>query len=125
MSQDIVADALNSIMNAEKRKKESVVITKYSKFLTNILGLMKKEGYIKDFRVENGKLRIELNGRINKCQAIKPRYFVDKDGLEKYIRRYLPARDFGFLLISTNKGLITHKEAIDKKIGGCLIAYLY
>jgi len=125
MSQDVVADALNNIMNAKKRKKESIVVTKYSKFLINVLELIKKGGYIKGFDIKNKELKIELSEKINKCQAIKPRYFVDKDGIEKYIRRYLPAKDFGFLIISTNKGLMTHKEAMDKKIGGCLIAYFY
>lgn len=125
MSQDVVADALNNIMNVRKRKKESIVVTKYSKFLIDVLELMKREGYIKSFGVKNKELKIEFDESINKCQAIKPRYFVDKDSIEKYVRRYLPARDFGFLIVSTNKGLMTHKEAIDKKIGGCLIAYFY
>jgi len=31
----------------------------------------------------------------------------------------------GILIISTNKGLITHNEAFEEKIGGCLIAYFY
>jgi len=125
MSQDVVADVLNNIMNAKRRKKESIVVTHYSKFLLNVLELVKKEGYIKSFGVKNKELKIELSEKINKCQAIKPRYFVDKENIDKYVRRYLPARNFGVLIVSTNKGLMTHKEAIDKKIGGCLIAYFY
>ncbi|MEM4230893.1 MAG: 30S ribosomal protein S8 [Candidatus Pacearchaeota archaeon] len=125
MSQDIIADVLNKIMNAKRRKKTSIVVTKYSKFLLNVLELAKKEGYIENFGLRDKKLEIRFNEKLNKCNAIKPRFFVKKDTLEKYVRRYLPARDFGFLVVSTNKGLITHEEAIDKKIGGCLIAYFY
>ena len=45
--------------------------------------------------------------------------------MDKYIRRYLPARNIGTVIISTNKGMMTHKEAAEEKIGGCVIAYFY
>jgi len=125
MSQDILADTLNGIMNAQRRKKESIVVNKYSKFVLNVLEIAKKEGYINNFEVKDKKLKISFGEKLNKCQAIKPRYFVDKESIEKYLRRYLPARDFGFVIVSTNKGLLTHKEAAEKKIGGCVIAYFY
>ena len=41
------------------------------------------------------------------------------------MKRFLPARNLGILIISTNQGLITHVDAIDKNIGGSLIAYFY
>jgi len=125
MSHDIVADALNGIMNAKRRGKASIKLAMHSKFLSEVLGLAKREGYIESFAIRDKKLEIKSSAGLNKCNAIKPRYFVDKDSIEKYVRRYLPARDFGFLVVSTNKGIMTHKEAIDKKIGGCLIAYFY
>ncbi|MBU1129378.1 MAG: 30S ribosomal protein S8, partial [Nanoarchaeota archaeon] len=59
------------------------------------------------------------------CKSIKPRFTVDRTQIEKYRRRYLPARDVGTMIISTNKGLMTHQEADQEKIGGCLIAYFY
>ena len=45
--------------------------------------------------------------------------------MEKYEKRYLPAKQFGILIISTPKGLMTHVQAMDKKTGGKLIAYCY
>jgi small subunit ribosomal protein S8 len=45
--------------------------------------------------------------------------------IESYMRRYLPARDMGILIISTNKGLLTHKQAYEQNLGGVLIAYFY
>ena len=47
------------------------------------------------------------------------------DEIDKYVRRFLPSRDFGFIIVSTSKGLMTHEEAIEKNIGGSLIAYIF
>ena len=50
---------------------------------------------------------------------------VKKGDVEKYRRRYLPSRKMGTLIVSTNKGLMTHEEAENEKIGGSLIAFFY
>jgi len=123
MSQDIVADTLNQIMNAKRAKKETVVTTKFSKLLINLLEMMKNLGYL-DYNLEDKKLVISLKD-INKCKAIKPRYTVTNKTLERYIRRFLPARNFGYVIVSTNKGLMVHHDAQENKIGGSLIAYFY
>jgi len=44
---------------------------------------------------------------------------------EKWEKRFLPAFDFGLLIVSTSQGVMTHKEAREKGIGGRLIAYVY
>ena len=124
---DWLSATLNNFMNSKKVGKREVVIMPISKLILGMLKILKENGYVKDFTVEEGKfqkLNVEL-GKINKCKAIKPRFYVKKDGFEKYIKRYLPARDFGVLIVSTNKGLMTHKEAMEKGIGGSLIAYCY
>ncbi len=123
MSQDLTSDALNQMMNARKSGKTSLVITRYSKLIIRILEMMKQYGYV-DYELSNGKLTISLK-EINECRAIKPRYTVSKSEIEKYIRRFLPARNFGFVIVSTSKGLMTHQEAQENKIGGSLIAYFY
>jgi len=48
-----------------------------------------------------------------------------KDEIEKYRRRYLPARNMGTIVISTSKGLMTHEEAVQEGFGGSLIAFFY
>jgi len=123
MSQDILSDVLNEIMNAKKAKKEQIVIVRNSKLLLRVLEVMKQYGYI-DYELADGKLKIILK-ELNECRAIKPRYSVDVSKIDKYTRRFLPARNFGYILISTSKGLLTHQEAQENKIGGCLIAYFY
>ncbi len=123
MSQDVISDCLNQIMNAKKAKKQEVRIKKYSKFLISVLEVIKNLGYL-DYSIEGRELEIKFE-EINECKAIKPRYQVSADMIERYVRRYLPARDFGFIIISTNKGLMTHTQAIEQKIGGSLIAYVF
>ncbi len=124
MSQDIVSDALNQIMNAKRAGKDSVTIKKYSKVLINLLELVKKAGYL-DYKIDDCKLKINIKGNLNEFRAIKPRYNVSTKRINKYVRRFLPARDFGNIIISTNRGLMFHKNAEDKNIGGCLIAYIF
>jgi len=98
-----------------------------TKLLLGVLEIMKKQGYIEKYKIEEEKFQkvVIKIGKINKCGSIKPRFYVKKNETMKYIQRYLPARDFGILIISTNKGLLTHQEAMEKNIGGSLIAYCY
>jgi len=126
MSQDIVADALNMMKNAKKAKKEVVKLSRISNVLIEVLKIMKQKGAIKRYKIDSKEKSIEVVlGDLFECKAIKPRFSVDKTQIEKYRRRYLPARDIGTVVISTNKGLLTHEEAAEEKIGGCLIAYFY
>ncbi len=126
MSQDIVADGLNMIRNAKKAGKEIVNIKRISNLLIEILKIMKQEKAIKKYKIDAKEKTIEVTiGELSECKSIKPRFTVNKNQIEKYRRRYLLARDVGTMIISTNKGLITHEEANQEKIGGCLIAYFY
>jgi small subunit ribosomal protein S8 len=123
MSQDIVSDALNEIMNAKKAKKSSVVVKKNCKLLRKVLDIAKESGHI-DYTVEGNSIKVEIK-ELNEFKAIKPRFTVPVKRINHYVRRYLPARNFGYLIISTNKGLIKHEEAEKENTGGCLIAYIY
>jgi small subunit ribosomal protein S8 len=126
MSQDIVADALNMIRNAKKARKENVKIKRISNLLIEILKIMKQKGAIKRYKINSKEKTIEITiGELSECRAIKPRFSVNKDQIEKYRRRYLPARNLGIMMVSTNKGLMTHEEAQEEEIGGCLVAYFY
>ncbi len=124
MSQDKVADALNQIMNAKKARKSVVTLRAHSKLLLSILAIAKLKEYIKNYKVEGEQLVVEI-GKLNGCNSIKPRYFVAVEDIEKYTKRYLPARDIGILILTTNQGLMTHQTALEKNIGGGLLAYMY
>mgnify|MGYP000462778666 CR=1 FL=1 len=126
MSQDIIADALNMIKNAKKSKNRVVKITRISNLLIEILKIMKQENAIKKYKIDGKNKSVEVTiEELSECNAIKPRFSVNKNQIEKYRRRYLPSRNLGTIIISTNKGLITHREALEKGIGGSLIAYFY
>lgn len=126
MSQDVVADALNMMKNAKKARKEIIRINRSSKVLVEILKIMKQKGAVKKYKIDLKNKFIEITlGDFVECKAIKPRFTAKTDQIEKYKRRYLPARDIGTIIISTNKGLMTHEEALEQGIGGSLIACFY
>jgi len=126
MAQDIIADALNMIRNASLAKKENVMIKRISNVLIEVLKIMKQKGAIKKYKINSVEKSIEVSlGDVSNCKAIKPRFTVKKTDIEKYQRRYLPSRNLGTVVLSTNQGLMTHEEAIKENIGGCLIAYFY
>jgi small subunit ribosomal protein S8 len=93
------------------------------------LMIIKDHGYIKEFEyIENkrgGVVKIKLISKINNAKAIKPRFPCKNTEIEKFEKRFLPAKGFGILLISTPKGLMTNVEAKKKGLGGALIAYVY
>ena len=126
MSQDTVADALNMMKNAKKAGKEVIEVKMISNLLIEVLKIMKQKNAIKKYKIDPKDKSVEITlGEISECKAIKPRFTVEKNEIEKYERRYLPARGLGTMIVSTNKGLMTHEEAEEEGIGGCLIAYFY
>lgn len=125
MSQDIVSDTLNQIMNAKKAGKSTVVVGRHSKFLLSVLAIGKLKGYIQNYTVNGRNLEITLGDKLNACKSVKPRYLVKVDEIMKYARRYLPSRDMGIVVISTSSGLMTHHTALEKNKGGSIIAYFY
>ena len=126
---DTVTDALTKIRNANSASQKECVLKPASKFLGEILRVAKENEYIKDFKQEEKigiiSYTVELNGRMNTCKGIKPRYAVGKGDFEKYEKRYLPARDVGLLVVSTPQGVMTHSNAKKKGLGGRLVAFMY
>lgn len=128
MQHDLISDMASAITNAERTGK-SFVVVKASKLIINILKVMQAHDYIGDFEYiedgRGGRIKIELLGRINKCGAIKPRFSVEKDEIEKYERRYLPAAGLGILILTTSQGVMSHEKAKKNGIGGKLLVYVY
>ena len=126
MSHDIVADALNMIKNAKQARKNSVKIKRISNLLIEVLKIMKQKPAIKKYKINSKDKSLDITlGDLTECKAIKPRFTCKFEDIEKYRRRYLPARQIGTMILSTNKGLLTYEEAQQEKIGGCLIAFFY
>lgn len=129
MAVDTLSGAMIAIKNAEMVGKKTCEIRPASKLVANVLKVLKTHGYIKSFEFvkENvgGKFVVELTGNINDCGAIRPRFSSKVTEYEFYERRFLPARDFGILVVSTTKGIMSQKEARELGLGGVLLAYVY
>lgn len=129
MLNDPLANALSTIKNAERKGMGKCIIQPSSKMIGGILGLLKDKGYVGSYEyVDDGKtgiFQVELIGNINNCGVIKPRYPIKRNDLDRWESRYLPARDFGLLILTTTEGIISHYDARKKGIGGKLLAYVY
>jgi small subunit ribosomal protein S8 len=129
MMQDLINDAITNIRNSVRVGKSECTVAPTSKLLVEILKVMQKDGYIGEFeQTDNGRggvIKIKLSKLINECGIIKPRFPVRRDSYIKWEKRFLPASDFGLLVVSTPKGVMSHKEAKEKGYGGRLLAYVY
>jgi small subunit ribosomal protein S8 len=126
---DTLTNGLTTIINNEMRNKRECVISPASKLLGRVLRIMQLNGYIGEFEFiddgRSGKFKVQLLGRINKCGAIKPRFPVRIEEFEEWEKKFLPSRDIGILIVSTPKGVVSHKEAKEKRVGGRLLAFVY
>ena len=90
---------------------------------------MKEYGYIEEFEfIDDGKageFRVKLKGKINTCGVIKPRFSITLEEFEKWEAKFLPAKDFGVLILTTPSGVLSHYDAREKRTGGQLLAYVY
>merc|ERR1712159_210711 len=95
----VLADALKKIVNAEKAGKRQVIIRPISKVVVKFLQKMQQRGYINDFEIVDdaraGKIVVELNGRLNKCGVISPRFDIGINQIDKWTTNLLPSRQFG------------------------------
>lgn len=125
---DILADALNTIKTHELAGQRKCTV-KASKLIERVLDILKGEGYISSYRkvVRGGgeRLDVELAGKINEAKVVKPRFAVKKNGWAAFEQRFLPAYNIGVIIVSTSKGVMTNLEAVDKGVGGRLVAYVY
>jgi len=126
---DSLANAMEKITRFDGLGRKEVLIKPKSKMIMSVLNILQEKGYVGSYEIINdnkgGHLKLHLLKKINNCGVIKPRYPVELSEYENIEKRYLPAKDFGVVIVSTPQGLLTHYEAIAKKTGGVLVAYCY
>jgi len=126
---DPLSSALSGVDNAESVGHLSHTVEPASNTIGSVLEVLYDRGYVDGFEFVDdgtaGRFEVELKGAINETSAVKPRYSVAADGYEKWEKRYLPARDYGALIVTTSHGVMSHYEARDRGIGGQVIAYVY
>ncbi|XP_059805254.1 small ribosomal subunit protein uS8-like [Hypanus sabinus] len=126
---NVLADALTSINNAEKRGKRQVLIQPCSKVIVRFLTVMMKHGYIGEFEIiddhKGRKIIVNLTGRLNKCGVISPRFDVQVKELERWQNSLLPSRQFGYLVLMTSAGIMDHEQAKRKHTGGKILGFFF
>ena len=128
MKHDPLSDALVLIKNADHVGKESAIVPA-SRLIGDVLKLLTEKGYLNNYELRDdgkgGEFDISLNGRINGCGAIKPRFSIKLKDMDRHEARYLPAKDFGLLILTTPYGVMNNEQAKEASTGGKLLAYVY
>ena len=129
MLTDQLSNTLSKIRQYDRMGKPICYVKPGSDMIRRVLTIMNEHHYIGQFEevtvARGGLLKVNLLGNINACGVIKPRFSVKKDSFVKFEKRYLPANDFGIVIVSTSKGLMTHRAAKEKGVGGRLVSYCY
>mmetsp|Transcript_9020 Transcript_9020/g.14240 ORF Transcript_9020/g.14240 Transcript_9020/m.14240 type:complete len:117 (-) Transcript_9020:137-487(-) len=116
-------------MNAERTGKKQVLLRPISTILIKFLKIMLKNQYILSFQLvddhRTGKIIINLCGRINKCGCISPRYSLSYKNLTKYFTKFIPSRTYGYVILTTSKGIVDHRKAMRNRISGKLLGFFY
>ena len=127
---DLIAEVFTRIRNAIMAKKENLDVPS-SSMIKAILAILKREGYIDDFKFiedkKQGTLRIYLKYVAGKPAITKIRR-VSRPGLRLYVKKdKIPTvlRGRGIAIVSTSRGLITNVEAKEKSLGGEVIGYIW
>ncbi|MDY5129062.1 30S ribosomal protein S8 [Actinotignum urinale] len=128
---DPIADMLTRLRNANSAFHESVSMP-YSKIKSHIAKILKEEGYIASFDVEEAKvgknLKLNLKYGSNRERAIVGVRRISKPGLRVYAKSTNLPRvldGLGVAILSTSSGLMTDREAKDKGVGGEVLAYVW
>ena len=128
MKHDPLSDAIFLIKNADHVGKESAIVPA-SRLIGDVLTLLTEKGYLNNYEFRDdgkgGVFDISLNGRINGCGAIKPRFSIKLRDMDRHEARYLPAKDFGLLILTTPFGVMNNDQAKEASTGGKLLAYVY
>ncbi|MCS7184330.1 MAG: 30S ribosomal protein S8 [bacterium] len=119
---------LTRIKNAHMVKKDFVVVN-YSKLCCNALEVLKRYGYIENYKVSDDKRTIKLHLKyINGSPAIRDFKLISKPGRRIYRKKSEIKKvmgGFGIAIITTSKGVMSDIEARKNNLGGEVLAYIY
>jgi len=128
---DPVADMLTRLRNANRAYHETVSLPS-SKLKATIAEILKKEGYISDWKVEDARvgstLTIDLKYGPSRERSLAGIKRVSKPGLRVYAKSTEIPQVLGGLgvaILSTSSGLLTDRQAVEKGVGGEVLAYVW
>ena len=128
---DTIADMLTRIRNANNAKHDTVDIPA-SNMKKAIAQILLDEGYIKSFQVvedvKQGNIRVVLKNGQGKSPVIQGLRRVSKPGLRIYTScEDMPRvmKGLGVAILSTNKGVMTDRQARKENVGGEVLAFIW
>ncbi len=129
MNNDPLANVMSKMLNYERIGRDSVRLYPVARMTKKVLDLLQANGFVGECAAQNttrgAVITVPLLGKINECGVVKPRFAITSADYDKWEKRYLPAKGFGIIIISTSKGLMILEDAKKQNIGGRLIAYCY
>ena len=128
---DPIGDMLTRIRNGQMRSLNKINIP-FSNFRLKILEVLKKEGYIIDFNIDNGKQKI-------KFLSVDLKYYEGQPVIKEIKRVSKPGRrvyskstsipkvlnGLGLAILSTSKGVMSDTDAIKNNLGGEIICKVF
>ncbi|MGQ7295392.1 30S ribosomal protein S8 [Quadrisphaera setariae] len=128
---DPIADMLTRLRNANSAYHDDVAMP-YSKLKSRVAEILKSEGYISSWRVEDAevgkRLVLDLKYGPNRERSIAGLRRVSKPGLRVYAKSTNLPRVLGGLgvaILSTSSGLLTDRQASKQGVGGEVLAYVW
>ena len=129
---DPIADMLTRIRNANTAKHDTVDVPA-SKMKVAIADILLREGYIKKYDIEEvgsfNTIHITLKyGKDKTVKIITGLKRISKPGLRVYANKDQVPKVLGGLgiaILSTNKGVITDREARETNVGGEVLAFIW
>ena len=127
---DPIADLLARVRNSTQAQKLEMFVP-YSKVKSEIVRILKEEGYINDFVLDTAAAhpRIKITNKIsNRTSAITGLKRVSRPGLRRYVGADEIPRVLGGMgtaILSTSRGVMSGREAKKQKVGGELLAYVW
>ncbi|MFL6568836.1 MAG: 30S ribosomal protein S8 [Chthoniobacterales bacterium] len=127
---DPIADLLARVRNSAAAGKSEMFVP-YSKIKAEIIRILKDEGYITDYVLDNESAhpRIKItNKMVDRTSAITGLKRVSRPGLRRYVGAQEIPRvlgGMGISILSTPRGILSGREAKKQNVGGELLAYVW
>jgi len=132
MLTDPIADMITRIRNAVRARHEKTRIKVVSKLKLAILDILKREGFIEDYKIlsmdKGGEIDVTLKYLPGGIPVINDLQRVSKPGRRIYITKdQIPwiKNGMGVAIISTSQGVLTDREARKRKVGGEYLLYVW
>lgn len=123
MYNDTISDFLTRLRNATMASKKTTSV-RFSKIVESLAEILKKEGFILSYEKNGNEIDIVLNTEMP-FNHIKR---LSKPGIRRYVQAIKiprPKSDYGMVILSTPKGVLTGNQARKQKVGGELICEVW